>query len=103
MIPRDLEELVLADSVGALDADERAELEARLGALSLEESMQLAQLYETAAALAMAVNTLEPPAYLRERVRSEIQLHVEPANRGSSTAVGCIHRAPFVAGSYTVS
>ena len=24
-------------------------------------------------------------------------------NRGSSTAVGCIHRAPFVAGSYTVS
>ena len=24
-------------------------------------------------------------------------------NRGSSTAVGCIHLAPFVAGSYTVS
>lgn len=46
MIPRDLEELVLADSVGALDADERAELEARVGALSLEESMQLARLYE---------------------------------------------------------
>jgi hypothetical protein len=68
MIPRDLEELVLADSVGALDAHERAELEARLGALPLEESMQLAQLYETAAALAMAVNMLEPPAYLRHRV-----------------------------------
>jgi hypothetical protein len=59
---------VLADSVGALDADERAALEARLSALSVEESMQLARLYETAAALAMAVSMLEPPAYLRERV-----------------------------------
>ena len=76
MIPRDLEELVLADSIGALDAGERAELAARLGALPFEESMQLAQWYDTAAVLAMAVNTLEPPAYIRERV-------LDAARRGS--------------------
>ena len=83
MIPRELEELVLADSVGALDADERAELAARLGALSLEESPQLARLYETAAALAMAVNMLEPPPYLRERV-------LDAARRGSRSGAPTI-------------
>jgi len=68
MLPPDLEELVLVDSVGALDADERVELEARLGALPPEDSIQLAQWYDIAAALALAVSTLEPPAYMRDRV-----------------------------------
>ena len=46
MIPDELEALALADSVGALDADERAELGARLAELSPEEQAQVARLYD---------------------------------------------------------
>ena len=68
MIPEDVEALALADSVGALDPDERVELEARLAELSPEEQAQVARLYETATAVAMAVDVLEPPAHVRELV-----------------------------------
>jgi anti-sigma factor ChrR (cupin superfamily) len=68
MIPEDVEALALADSVGALDADERMELEARLAQLSPDERHEVARLYETAAALAASVPQLDPPARLRERI-----------------------------------
>jgi len=68
MIPEDVEALALADSVGALDPDERVELEARLAELSPEEQAQVARLYETATAVAMAADVLEPPTHVRERV-----------------------------------
>ena len=68
MIPEDVEALALADSVGALDPDERLELEARLAELSPEEQAQVAGLYETATAVAASVDVLDPPAHVRERV-----------------------------------
>ena len=68
MIPEDLEALALADSVGALDTGEQAELEARRAQLSPEERAEVARLYETATALARAVEMLEPRAHVRERV-----------------------------------
>ena len=68
MIPEDVEALALADSVGALDPDERVELDARLAELSPEEQAQVSRLYETATAVAMAVDVLEPPAHVRGRV-----------------------------------
>jgi len=68
MIPDEVEALVLADSVGALDADERAELAARLAGLSPEEQSQVAQLYDTALAVADSVELVAPSARVRDRV-----------------------------------
>ena len=68
MIPDDLKALVLADSVGALDPDERVGLRARLDALPPQLRSEVAYLYDSATAVALAVPQLEPPAHVRERV-----------------------------------
>jgi anti-sigma factor ChrR (cupin superfamily) len=68
MIPDELEALALADSVGALDPDERAELTARLAELSPEEQAQVARLYDAATAVADSVDLVEPAAHVRDRV-----------------------------------
>jgi hypothetical protein len=72
LIPEDLEALALADSIGALDQDEQAELNARRAALSPEDQAEIARLYETASALATAVIT-DPPAHVRERMLSALR------------------------------
>ena len=68
MIPDDLEALVLADAVGVLDSHERAELQARLDALTPQQASEVAALYDAATAVALSVPTLKPPAHVRERV-----------------------------------
>ena len=68
MIPAELEALVLADSVGALDRDERVELLARLDALTPEQRSEVAHLYDIASTVALTAPALEPPAHVRERV-----------------------------------
>jgi anti-sigma factor ChrR (cupin superfamily) len=68
MIPAELEALVLADSVGALDRDERAELQARLAALTPEQRSEVAHVYDVASTVALTAAPLEPPARVRERV-----------------------------------
>jgi anti-sigma factor ChrR (cupin superfamily) len=68
MIPDDVEALALADSIGALDADDRDELEARLADLTPEERKEVAQLYDTALAIASSVEQVSPPSHLRDRV-----------------------------------
>ena len=68
MIPEELEALVLADSLGALDPDERMELQARLDSLTPEQRSEVAHLYDTASTMALTAPPLEPPAYVRERV-----------------------------------
>ena len=68
MIPDELEALVLADSVGALDPDERVELQARLEALTPDERSEVARLYDAATAVALSVPSLEPPAHARARL-----------------------------------
>ena len=68
MIPDELEALVLADSVGALDPDDRVELQSRLDALTLEQRAEVARLYDSAMALALSVPVLEPSAQPRERL-----------------------------------
>lgn len=68
MIPPDLEALALADSIGALDPEERTELEARLAGLSPEERAYVAGLYENVTEVAAAADAVEPPAHVRERV-----------------------------------
>ena len=54
MITEQLEALVLADSVGALDPDSRVELQVRLDALTPEQRSEVARLYDAAAALALS-------------------------------------------------
>jgi quercetin dioxygenase-like cupin family protein len=73
MIPAELEALVLADSIGALDADERMELQARLDALTPEQRAEVARLYEAAGAMAQSVPQLDPPARVRERVLAAVR------------------------------
>jgi anti-sigma factor ChrR (cupin superfamily) len=68
MIPVELEALVLADSIGALDADERVELHARLEALTSEQRAEVARLYDAAMAVALNVPQVDPPAHVRERL-----------------------------------
>jgi len=68
MIPDDVEALALADSIGALGTEEQAELEARRAELPPEEQAAVARLYETAMAVATAVDVLKPPPHVRERV-----------------------------------
>ena len=68
MIPEDLEALALADSVGALDSDERLELNARLAELSPEERARIGSVYETALEVAAGAEVFEPPAHVRDRV-----------------------------------
>jgi quercetin dioxygenase-like cupin family protein len=71
MIPDNLEALVLADSVGALDPDERVELQARLHSLTPDQRSEVARLYDDATAVALSVPPLEPPAHVRQRVLAE--------------------------------
>jgi anti-sigma factor ChrR (cupin superfamily) len=68
MIPDDLEALVLADSVGALDPDDRAELQARLETLTPQQRSAVAHLYDIALAVPAGLPLIDPPAHLRNRV-----------------------------------
>jgi quercetin dioxygenase-like cupin family protein len=68
MIPAELETLVLADSVGALDADERVELQARLNALTPQQRVEVASLYDAGTAVALTAPQQGPPPHVRERV-----------------------------------
>ena len=69
MISDELEALVLADSVGALDPDEQAQLATRLGALTPEQQSDVGRLYDAAtAAMVASLPLVEPPARVRDRV-----------------------------------
>lgn len=73
MIPDELEALVRADSVGALDPDEQVLLEARLGALTPEQRLEVARLYDAATAIAASAPPVDPPAHARERLLSAVR------------------------------
>ena len=68
MIPDDLEALAMADAIGALDADERVELEARVALLTPDEQAHVSSLYDVALALGASVEQVEPPARVRAAV-----------------------------------
>jgi anti-sigma factor ChrR (cupin superfamily) len=68
MISDELEALVLADAVGALDPDERVELQRRLDSLTPQQRSEVASLYDAVTPLALMLPEQEPPAHVRERV-----------------------------------
>lgn len=68
MIPDDLEALALADAIGALDAEDRRALEARVAMLPPDAQAHVASLYDVALSLASSVEPVDPPAHVREKV-----------------------------------
>ena len=87
MIPDELEALVLADSVGALDPDERLELQARLDALTPDEQSEVARLYDAATAVALASPRWSHPR-TRARASSPRFASPRPTRCGQPTPRG---------------
>ena len=64
----ELEALVLADAIGALDEGEQRDLQARIASLSRGDQQAVARLYETALLVAGSAELVEPPPAARARV-----------------------------------
>lgn len=84
MIPDELKVLVLADSLDALDRDERARLEVLLHALAPHQRVEVSRLYDAATAAATSmVPPLEPPPHVRARLLSRQCTHTQYTVRGT--------------------
>ena len=68
MMTEDLEALVLADAIGALDDREQRDLQAQLATLPADEQDAVARLYDSALLVAAAVEPHDPPPHVRDRV-----------------------------------
>ncbi len=73
MMTDDLQTLVLADAIGALDDLELSELQAQLAALSPSDQEAIGQLYDTALFVAASADLHEPPPRIRKRVLEQTQ------------------------------
>ena len=85
MIPDDIQALALADAIGALDPDERRDLEARLAALPASVRAEVAQLYDASAEIAAGVNGLGPSPGVRDALLARI---AAPSNHTIAAADG---------------
>ncbi len=72
MIPDDIQALALADAIGALDPDERRELEARLAALPPEVRTDVAHLYDASVELAASAGGEAPSPGVRDALLARI-------------------------------
>lgn len=72
MIPDDIQALALADAIGALDPDERRELEARLAALPPGVRAEVAQLYDATVEIAASASGEEPSPGLRDALLARV-------------------------------
>jgi quercetin dioxygenase-like cupin family protein len=72
MIPDDIQALVLADAIGALDPDERRDLEARLAALPSSARAEVAHLYDTSVEIAASASGEEPSPAVRDALLARI-------------------------------
>ena len=85
MIPDDLQALALADAIGALDPDERRDLEARLAALPPHLRAEVAALYDASVEIAASVPDETPSPHVREALLARI---AAPANHTITAAEG---------------
>jgi putative transcriptional regulator len=85
MIPDDLQALALADAIGALDPDERRDLEARLAALPPHVRAEVAALYDASVEIAASVSDETPSPHVREALLARI---AAPANHTVIAADG---------------
>jgi anti-sigma factor ChrR (cupin superfamily) len=72
MIPEEVHALALADAIGALDADEQRELQARVGALPPDVREQVGHLYDVALNV-VAASDVRPSAQVREALMKSIE------------------------------
>lgn len=68
MMTEELEALVLADAIGALDERERRELQLQIETLAPAEQEAVARLYDATLHVAASVEPHDPPPRVRERV-----------------------------------
>ena len=85
MIPDDLQALALADAIGALDPDERRDLETRLAALPPSVRAEVAHLYDASVEIAASASAEEPPPGIRDALLARI---AAPSNHTITAADG---------------
>ena len=72
MIPDDVLALALADAIGALDPDERNDLEIRLAALPPKVRVEVAHLYDTSVDIAATASGEEPSPGVRDALLAKV-------------------------------
>jgi anti-sigma factor ChrR (cupin superfamily) len=72
MIPDDIQALALADAIGALDPDERRDLEARLAALPPSARAEVAALYDVSVEIAASARREAPSPAVREALLARV-------------------------------
>ena len=72
MIPLDIQALTLADAIGALDPDERRELDTRLAALPPSVRAEVAHLYDASVDVAASAAGEEPSPRVRDALLAAI-------------------------------
>ena len=85
MIPDDLEALALADAIGALDPDERQDLEARLAALPPSVRAEVAQLYDASVEIAASTAGEAPSPGVRAALLARV---AQPSNHTITSTDG---------------
>lgn len=85
MIPDDVQALALADAIGALDPDERRDLEHRLAALPGDARAEVAQLYDAAVEISSTTTGEAPSPDVRAALLARIAV---PANHTITAADG---------------
>jgi anti-sigma factor ChrR (cupin superfamily) len=85
MSPEDIQALVLADAIGALDPDERRELEGRLAAMSCDMRAEVAHLYDAGVEIAASAFGETPSPWVRDALLARIAV---PSNHTITAADG---------------
>ena len=85
MIPDDIQALALADAIGALDPDERRDLEVRLAALPPSVRAEVASLYDASVEIAASARGEEPSPGVRDALLARV---AAPANHTITSTDG---------------
>jgi len=85
MIPDDIQALALADAIGALDPDERRDLESRLAALPASVRTEVAHLYDAAVEIAATTTGEAPSPHVRAALLAKIAV---PSNHTVTASDG---------------
>ena len=85
MIPDDIQALALADAIGALDPDERLDLQARLAALPPSVRAEVGQLYDASVEIASSLSGVEPSPRVRDALLTRV---AAPANHTITATEG---------------